>query len=85
MTNTLSVTISGNAVQIIEGSLQLKSRVDDKDSCTFTVRDDSGTAAYSKGQPVVVTDSVLGNITDNRTHDTTNTYSLYMEEAYDVQ
>lgn len=62
MTNTLTITISGNAVQVIEGSLQLKSRVDDKDSCTFTVRDDSGTAAYSKGQPVVVTDSVLGKL-----------------------
>jgi hypothetical protein len=60
MANSCTVTISGEVVQIIEGSLQIKSRVDDKDTCTFTVRDDSGTLAFTKGQAVRVTDSQLG-------------------------
>lgn len=60
MANICTVTISGTAYQIIEATLQIKSRVDDKDTCTFTLRDDTGTLAFTKGQPVRVTDSQLG-------------------------
>lgn len=60
MSNVLTVKISGTTVTIAENSLKITSRVDDKDSCQFTVIDSSGTAAYTKGQPVRVTDSQLG-------------------------
>lgn len=56
----LTVKISGTAVSIQENSLKITSRVDDKDSCQFIVLDSTGTAAYTKGQPVRVTDSQLG-------------------------
>lgn len=60
--STLTVKISGVSQQIIDNSLKIRSRVDDKDSCVFTVRDDTGTLAFTKGQPVSVDDSVLGNL-----------------------
>src|SRR5258708_14102193 len=59
--STLQVKISGTVVQIREATFQVKKRVDDKNTCTFTVVDPSGTAAYNKGQPVTADDSVLGN------------------------
>lgn len=58
--STCTVTISGSSVTLQEGTLQITSRVDDKDKATFTVIDSSGTAAYTKGQPVRITDSQLG-------------------------
>src|SRR5260370_38089953 len=59
--STLQVKIAGAVVQIREATFQVKKRVDDKNTCTFTVVDSSGTAAYNKGQPVTADDSVLGN------------------------
>lgn len=59
---TLSITISGGAVTPLEGTLQINQRVDDKDSCSFSLDDASGTLTYQQGQPVVVTDSVQGTL-----------------------
>lgn len=58
--STCTVTISGSSVTLQEGSLQITSRVDDKDKATFTVIDSSGTLAFNRGQPVRITDSVQG-------------------------
>src|SRR5258708_16859712 len=59
--STLQVKISGTVVQIREATFQVKKRVDDKNTCTFSVVDPSDTAAYTKAHPVTADDSVLGN------------------------
>jgi hypothetical protein len=58
---TLTVTIAGSARVLQEGTLSIKHRVDDKDTAQFTVRDDSGTLAFSKGQTVSIVDNSLPN------------------------
>lgn len=60
--STLTVLVGGSPVDVIDSSLQITSRVDDKDKCTFTLKDDSGTLAFQKGQTVKVSDSALGTL-----------------------
>lgn len=60
--SNVTVTIAGSAVAIRETTLNIKKRVDDKDTCTFTLVDSTGTLAFSKGQTVSVDDNVLGNL-----------------------
>lgn len=61
MSNVI-VTIAGSTVTIRESTLNIKKRVDDKDTATFTIVDSTGTLAFSKGQTVSIDDAVLGNL-----------------------
>lgn len=58
--STLSVKINNQAVTVVEKSLKMSNKVNDKLSCSFTVRDDTGTLIFQKMQPVTVTDSAQG-------------------------
>lgn len=60
--STLQVEVGGTAYTIQEATLTIKSRVDDKDTATFTLIEPTGTVVFSKGQTVSITDSVQGNL-----------------------
>lgn len=60
--STLTVSIGGTSVPVIESSLKITARVDDKNTCTFTVYDESGTATYQHGQTVSVVDTAIGTL-----------------------
>src|SRR5712692_5305025 len=53
-------TITGTTTYIREGTFELDDQIDQRTTCKFTVFDATGTQHYTKGQPVVVSDSVLG-------------------------
>lgn len=57
---SITVTINGSAVSVMERSLKISSKVNQRASPSFTVYDAAGTALYKKGMPVVITDSGLG-------------------------
>ncbi len=56
----MTATIGGASVDILEQTWQLSDKVDEQSRCSFTVLDPTGNASFSKGQPVVLTDSVQG-------------------------
>ncbi len=56
----IHVFISGVEVMIYEGSFEIDDSVNAVSTCTFTIRDDSGTNHYTKRQQVLVIDSVKG-------------------------
>lgn len=60
VTSTLSITIAGNSVIPLEDTIKISQKLGERWDCTFTVSDLAGTAFYSYGQRVVVTDSTLG-------------------------
>lgn len=60
VTSTLTITIAGSSVTILEDTLKISQKLDERWDCAFTVSDLAGTAFYSYGQRVVVTDSTLG-------------------------
>lgn len=60
--STLTITIAGTAVPVKESSLKISGKIDQRTTCTFSVMDANGAYAFSKGQPVVVSDSVLGTL-----------------------
>ncbi len=60
MSSTLTITVSGTPIAFIQDSLKISQKINTRTSCTFTILDTLGTAVYVKGQPVVVSDSVLG-------------------------
>lgn len=60
--STITITISGTTTSIDRDTLQIVSRVDDHDQCTFSLVDDTGTKVYQRGQPVTVVDSTLGTL-----------------------
>jgi len=62
MSSTLTVKVGGTAYTLIENTLKITNRVDDKDKATFTLRDDTGTVVFSKGQMVSIVDSSLGTL-----------------------
>lgn len=60
---TLQIKIGGTLVpNVIEKSLKIRMRVDDKDVCNFEVFDATGTLFWKRGQSVEVSDTVLGKI-----------------------
>lgn len=80
MTNILTVTIAGSSVSIREGSFKLTQRVNDKDTCNFTVLDATGLLTFNKGQTVIVSDSVLGTLFQGFVNKPTST-NLYPNVA----
>ncbi len=50
----LSITIGGIGIVREKGSLSIRQAIEARETCDFTVVDQSGTATYSKGQPVEV-------------------------------
>lgn len=60
VTSTLTITIAGSSVTFLEETLKISQKLDERWDCAFTVSDLAGTAFYSYGQRVVVTDSTLG-------------------------
>jgi hypothetical protein len=63
---SLSATIAGNSVSV--SAISRPDLIDQKTICTITVIDAAGTAFYERGQPVVVTDSILGTIFEGVVH-----------------
>ena len=59
---SLTATIAGVSVDLKQGALSRPDRIDEHTTCTVTVVDTAGTALYQKGQPIVITDSILGTI-----------------------
>ena len=59
---SLTVTIAGTSVQILENSFSIDDEVDVRSTCGFTVRDDTGLLRFKYGQPVSVVDSSLGTL-----------------------
>lgn len=57
---TISATIGGVSVTVIEGSYKFDDTVDLRDTLEFTVHDATGLVIYQVGQPVTLTDSVNG-------------------------
>src|SRR5579859_3401815 len=60
--STLSCTISGVSVSILNGSIRIVNALENRAILSFTVIDSAGTANYTRGMPVVLTDSVQGTI-----------------------
>jgi len=56
----LTISISNTPYPIKESSLKISGKIDQRTTCTFDVIDANGTFIFFKGQPVVVSDSVLG-------------------------
>lgn len=56
----LTCLISNVSVNV--QSIQRPDRIDEHTTLTITIRDDAGTALYEKGNPISVTDSILGNL-----------------------
>jgi len=52
----VSVTVDGNAVEIIIDSLQNENRIEERSTASFLVRDISGAANYVRGMPVSISD-----------------------------
>lgn len=59
---SISVTISGAAVTVLEQSVSVQDTADGRSVASFTVKDLTGLADYQYGQPVTIVDSV-GNYT----------------------
>lgn len=59
---SITVTISGTAVTVLEQSVNIHDTADGRSVASFTVKDLSGLADYQYGQPVTITDTV-GNYT----------------------
>lgn len=57
---SVSITIAGSTVTFDEGSFQLQLKADERQQCTFTVIDYTGTLFFSRGEQVTVTDPTLG-------------------------
>src|SRR6266550_2029048 len=56
----IHVFISGVEVLILEGSFEIDDAINTISTCSFTVRDDTGTNHYTKRQKIVILDSVKG-------------------------
>jgi hypothetical protein len=56
----VSVQVNNNSVMIREGSFEIDDSINAMSTCSFTIRDDSGTNHYQKGQQVSVTDHYYG-------------------------
>lgn len=90
MSSTITVLVNGNPVNVIEGSLRLSDRTNQRRSYQFTIRDDSGTALYKKGQPVQFNDSVLGTVYSGFLHApkannlTPNLVNLWTSDTVDM-
>lgn len=59
---TLTTTISGTAVAVLEGSIKTHDTLDQASTLSFAVLDSFGSVVYQPGQQVSITDSVLGLI-----------------------
>ena len=62
--------IDGVEIQKEKGSLSIRTAIESRDTCDFTVVDQAGTATYSKGQPVEVLQNcevMFGGIIDSVT------------------
>jgi len=70
---TVSVTVAGAAVQVLQGSLAINDTLDQRSTCTFAVYDAAGTSTYVYGSQVVVSDSVLGTLFAGYLFDATKT------------
>ncbi len=57
---TLSATVGGSSVNIVESSFQMSPAVGQRSTCQFSIKDDTGLNHYTNNQPVTVTDSVFG-------------------------
>lgn len=60
--NILTATIASVGYAIQNNSLKFSDKVNQRSTCSFTLVDAAGTASFSKGQPVVISDSVLGTL-----------------------
>lgn len=58
----MTATIAGAPVTVMNTSPNLDDRIEERTRFSFTVIDLAGTATYSKGQPVEITDSILGTV-----------------------
>ena len=56
----VTVSIAGNPVMVLEGSFEIDDQINAVSTCTFIVRDDSGSNHYRKNQPISITDSIRG-------------------------
>jgi hypothetical protein len=58
--NGVTVSISGTAVEIIEGSFEIDDAINSVSTCMFSIRDTTGSNHYKKSQPISITDSIRG-------------------------
>lgn len=52
----MQVTISDEIVTILNSTLNIDDAIEERSTCSFTVRDLEGTKHFWKGQPVIITD-----------------------------
>lgn len=62
MPNILTVTVASTGVAIANNTWKLSDKIDQVSSLNFTIVDSTGANTYSKGQPVVASDSVYGTL-----------------------
>lgn len=60
--STISCTIGGSAVNILEQSFKIDNPLDARGVLSFTVVDSAGTANFTRGLPVIFSDSVAGTL-----------------------
>lgn len=60
---TITVTISGQTVTLMAGSLQINTAIGQRSTCTFDVQDLSASLHFVKGQPVIVSVPISGQTT----------------------
>lgn len=81
----MSLTCSISGVSVSVQSFQRPDKIDQHTTLTVVVRDDTGVASYSKGQPISLSDSILGSLftgyvsqahLQNLYPNTTNTWTL---------
>ncbi|BCL83168.1 hypothetical protein ccbrp13_56330 [Ktedonobacteria bacterium brp13] len=58
----MSLTASIAGVLVGVQSISRPDQIDQKTTCTITVIDSAGTAFFERGQPVTITDSILGTV-----------------------
>src|SRR5947209_5998760 len=60
---TLTVNIAGSTYNILnDGSFKLSSKIDERSTCDFVIRDDNSAFTFQKGQQVTVSDTLQGTL-----------------------
>ncbi|HEX3640204.1 MAG TPA: DUF2341 domain-containing protein [Ktedonobacteraceae bacterium] len=59
---TLTVTVAGSTYNIFQGSFKLSTKIDERSTCDFVIRDDNSAFLFQKGQQVTISDTLQGTI-----------------------
>ncbi len=56
---SLSVTINGNAVDVLKGSIEIENCIEERSTASFSVPDSGGALTFTRGMPVTITRPTL--------------------------